>query len=847
MNRCSWVARGLGIACLVLGVISWAAGAVSLTARPAHAQASTVSSIVVQGNQRVEADTIRSYFKPGPNGRLDAFQIDEGVKALFATGLFQDVRPAIQGGRLTITVIENPVINRIAFEGNKKVKDEQLKAEIQSKERGTLSRPMVQADTARLVEVYRRSGRFDVQVVPKIIELPSNRVDLVFEINEGAKTGVKSIVFVGNHAYSSFRLKDEIKTSVSSWLAFLQTTDIYDPDRIEADRELLRRFYLKHGYIDVRIVSAVGEYDPNLRGFVITFTIEEGEQYRFGTVDIQSTIRLLNPALLRPKLRAYPGDVYNAEAVEKSVEDLTIEAAKLGFAFATVRPRANRDPQTRTVNIVFQVDEGQRTYIERINVRGNTRTRDYVIRREFDLSEGDAYNRALVNRAERRLKNLAYFKSVKVSTEPGSAPDRIILNVDVEEQSTGEFSVSGGYSTADGFIAEVSVAERNLLGRGLFGKIAVQYGQYTRGAQVSYVDPYFLGYRVAFGLDLFYKQQNPTNYVSYETQTLGFATRLGFTLREDLALQVRYSLYQQKVTLPPNLMNCNDINPDFVNTFPTPDKIGTTPALTPPPGYAGIANCYVDGEASLAVKRELAGGPVLTSLVGYTLSHNTLDNNKNPTEGMLAEFRQDFAGVGGDVKFIRTSADLYAYHEVVSDLVGLVHLQGGQISGWDGGLRMLDHFQMGSNLVRGFAPAGIGPRDLTQLPFTGIYGDALGGTYYWGASLELQTPLYFLPKDSGMKFATFADAGSLWNYVGPTSNPATGEVISGNICPTWGPGIANAVQCPVDNAMHIRSSVGVGLIWNSPFGPLRFDYSFPLTKEPYDRVQQFRFGGGTKF
>jgi outer membrane protein insertion porin family len=832
-----WVVRGLGAVCLVLGGILLSVAVVSLTARVAHAQ--TVSSIVVQGNQRVEADTIRSYFKPGPGGRLDAFQVDEGVKALFATGLFQDVRPSMAGGRLTITVIENPVINRIAFEGNKKVKDEQLKAEIQSKERGTLSRPVVQADTARLVEVYRRSGRFDVRIEPKIIELPNNRVDLVFEVSEGAKTGVKSIIFVGNQAYSSYRLKDVIKTSTTGLLAFLQTGDIYDPDRVEADRELLRRFYLKHGYIDVQIVSAVGEYDPNLRGFVITFTIEEGQQYRFGTVDVQSTIRQLDPALLRGRLRAYPGDVYNAEAVEKSVEDMTIEAAKQGFAFATVRPRAVRDPQTRTVNITFMVEEGQRTYIERINVRGNTRTRDYVIRREFDLAEGDAYNRALVNRAERRLKNLAFFKSVKVTTEPGSAPDRIILNVDVEEQSTGEFSVSGGYSTADGFIGEVSVAERNLLGRGLYGKIAVQYGQYTRGAQFSFVDPYFLGYRVAAGLDVFFKQQNPTSYVSYETQTLGFGTRLGFALREDLGLQLRYSLYQQKITLPQNLMNCNNINPDFLNTFPTPDKINTTPALTPPPNFAGLANCFVDGEASAAVKNELARGPVLTSLVGYTLSYNTLDNNRSPTQGILTEFRQDFAGVGGDVKFVRTTTDIYGYHEVISDVIGMMHLQGGQITGWDGGVRMLDHFQMGPNLVRGFAPAGIGPRDLTQLPFTGVYGDALGGTYYWGASLELQTPLYFLPKDAGVKVAAFADAGSLWNYTGPTFFPATGEVISGSICGT--------PPCPIDNGMFVRSSVGVGLIWDSPFGPLRFDYAFPLSKEPYDRVQQFRFGGGTKF
>ena len=387
----------------------------------------------------------------------------------------------------------------------------------------------------------------------------------------------------------------------------------------------MRRFYLKHGYIDVRIVSAVAEFDPTRNGFVITFTIEEGEQYRVGAVDVQSMIRSLDPSWLRVKLRTYPGDVYNAEAVEKTVEDMTIEAARQGFAFATVRPSATRDAQTRTVNLLFTVTEGQRIYIDRINIRGNTRTRDYVIRREFDLVEGDAYNRALVSRAERRLKNLTYFKTVRITTEPGSAPDRVILNVDVEEQSTGEFSVSGGYSTADGFLGEVSVAERNLLGRGLFGKIAVQYGQYTKGAQLSYVDPYFLGYRVALGIDLFYKQQLPTSYVSYETQTIGFGTRLGFTLREDLGLQLRYSLYQQKITLAPNLMNCNNINPDFVNTFPTPDKINTTPALTPPIGYAGLANCYSDGEASLAVKSGVANGPVLTSLVGYTLTHNTLD------------------------------------------------------------------------------------------------------------------------------------------------------------------------------------------------------------------------------
>ncbi len=824
MKLCRGV-RGLGIVCFVLGGILLGASGVSLTARSAYAQSPSVSTIVVQGNQRVEADTIRSYFRAGPGGRLDAFQIDEGVKALYATGLFQDVTPTVQGGRLVIAVVENPVINRIAFEGNKKVKDEQLKAEIQSKERGTLSRPVVQSDVARLVEVYRRSGRFDIGIEPKIIELPNNRVDLVFEISEGGKTGVKKIEFIGNRAYTSFRLREVIKTSETGILAFLQTADIYDPDRVEADRELLRRFYLKHGFIDVRILSAVGEYDPSRRGFLITFTIEEGEQYRIGAVEIQSAVRPLDPSILRPRLRTYSGDIYNAEAVEKTVEDMTIEAARRGFAFATVRPRATRDYENRLVNLVFAVEEGPRAYIERINVRGNTRTRDYVIRREFDVGEGDAYNRSLVSRAERRLKNLNYFKTVKITTEPGSAPDRVILNVDVEETSTGEFSLAGGYSTADGFLAEASVSERNLLGRGFYGKASVQYGQYTQGLQLSFVDPYFLGYRVALGLDVFAKEQRPTNYLSYSTTTLGGGARLGFALREDLGLQVRYSLYQQEVSLPTALNDC---------------ILSPNAPINGGPGVSANDPCFLNGEASLAVRRELANGAVLTSLVGYTLSHNTLDNNRNPKKGFLADIRQDFAGVGGDVNFVRTASDIYGYHEVVPDVVGIMHLQGGHITGWGGrSLRMLDHFQMGPGLVRGFAPAGIGPRDLTPRPFTGTNGDALGGTLYWGASLELQTPLYFLPKDAGVKVAAFADAGSLWDYVGPTTFPATGEVLSGSLCTT--------PPCPLDNAMHVRSSVGVGLIWDSPFGPLRFDYSFPLTKQSYDRVQQFRFGGGTKF
>ena len=786
--------RGLGLAgCVLGGVVAGSVGVALLTAPSAHAQD---AGIAVEGNRRVEASTIRSYFK----GR-DAASIDAALKGLYATGLFQDVRISQPGGRLVVTVVENPVLNRVAFEGNKKVKDDQLTLEVQSKPRGTFSRPMIQADTQRIVEVYRRIGRYDVRVVPRIIELPNNRVDLVYEVTEGQKTGVKRIDFVGNRAYSSFRLKDVIKTSQSNWLSFLQSADVYDPDRLEADRDLLRRFYLNHGYADVRIVSAMSEYDPAAQGFIVTFNIDEGPQYRIGSVDIQSSVSNISGASLNSVLRARPGDVYSAAEVEKSVEAMTVEVSKRGYAFAAVRPRGDRDVSNLKVNLVFIVEEGPRAYIERINIRGNTRTRDFVIRREFDVSEGDAYNRALIDRAERRLKNLGYFKTVKITNEPGSSPDRVVLNVEVEDQATGEFSIAGGYSSTDGIVSEVSIGEKNLWGEGKYAKATVRYGQYTRGFELSYAEPFLLGYRMSGGIDLFAKETESTPYVTYATETYGTTLRGGFALTEEVKLGLRYSIYQQEITLSPSLNNCINRNPPV-----QPNN-----------------SCFDDGEAALPVRIELAQGAVLTSLVGYTLGYNTVDDIRNPTKGIAVDFKQDFAGVGGDVNFIRSSIDARRYHELFSDVVGVYRVQAGMLNSWGGNdLRMLDHFQLGPQLVRGFAPSGIGPRDP-------LSEGALGGTKFWGASVEFQYPLFFLPKEVGLKAAVYADAGSLWDYQGPTFYPATQETLR------------------VQDDNKVRSSVGVGIVWASPFGPLRLDYAVALTKANYDRTQEISFGGGTKF
>jgi outer membrane protein insertion porin family len=832
MGRCVRGIRGVGVAARLLIGAAVCLLAVSIGTAD-YARAQTVAQIVVEGNKRVEAETIRSYFRAGggPNERLDAAHVDAGLKALYATGLFQDVKIRQQGGRFIVSIIENPVINRVAFEGNKKAKDEQLAAEIQSKARGTFSRATVQSDVERIIDVYHHSGRYDVRVDPKIIQLPNNRVDLVFEIHEGDKTGVASISFVGNKHFSDYRLADVVKTGVTHWWSFLKNNDVYDADRIEVDRDLLRRFYLRNGFADVRIVSANAVYDPGRKGFVITFTIDEGDQYKIGAVDIQSTVNAVRPETLRPILRVSPGNVYNADLVQKTVEDLTIDVAKRGYPFASIKPRGDRDFEHKLVNIVFTLEEGPHAYIERINIHGNTKTRDYVIRREFDIVEGDAYNHALIDRAERRLKNLNYFKTVKITSEPGSAPDRVIINVDVEEQSTGEFSFSAGYSTADGVLGEVGIGERNLLGTGDVARASIQYGSRTRGFNVSYIEPYLLGERLALGLDVFAKQTTDPTYLSYTSSTIGGDIKLGIPITDYLSTQLRYTAYRQEIELPVQFNNCNNKNPDGLNTFPTPDQ-QNNPAI---PGSPFATNCFADGEASLAVRRELASGPVFVSMLGYGFTYNTLDNNRNPTSGFLAVINQDIAGVGGDVNFIKTTGDFKLYDEVLPDLIGLLRFQGGYATGWGGqGLRMLDHFQAGPNMVRGFAPAGFGPRDLTP----GTNQDGLGGSLYWAATVEFQQPLWFAPKDFGMRFAVFADAGQLLDYNGPTSWDVTGEQLT--TCPS---GIVGQL-C---NDTMIRSSAGVGLIWDSPFGPLRFDLAYPITKQSYDHTQLFRFGGGTKF
>ncbi len=784
------VLRKLGVAFGLAVTLFCGVAAVSVAASTV-ASAQTITAVDVVGNQRVDADTVRSYVKIRPGERADPQRIDEALRTLYSIGLFEDVQIRMAGSRLVVTVREAQVINRVAFEGNRRVKDDVLTAEVQSKARAALSRSTVQADVQRIIEVYRRSGRYDVTVDPQIIDRPNNRVDLIYQIKEGGKTTIRTINFTGNNVFSNARLRDVINTTPSNWLSWLRNSDVYDPDRVNADQELLRRFYLKNGYADFRILSATVDLDRQNNGFILNFVVDEGPQYRFGNVDVLSNVRDLDPTVARALIRGRSGEVYNAELVEKTVELITIELANRGYAFSQVRPRGDRDFQGRLINVVYVIDEGARVYVERINIRSNTRTREYVVRREFDILEGDPYNRVMVDRAERRLKNLGYFKTVKVTNEPGSAPDRVILNVDVEEQLTGEFSVAAGYSTSDGVIGELTIGERNFLGRGQYVRTSIQYGERARGLEFSFTEPYFMDYRLAAGFDFFFKETQATEFVQYGIDTIGVTLRAGARLNEELTLQVRYSIFEREIKSGAAFVVSNAILDSLFNS-------------------------------------------VLTSSVGYSLTYNSLDNNKDPTAGLYAQFSQDFAGVGGEAKFVKTTAEVRYYRPLTGDFVGMLKGSAGHVFAWGSDeLRFIDHFNNGSALVRGFATQGFGARDINT-NLTGGY-NSLGGTTYWAATAELQFPLWFLPKEVGIKSAFFVDVGSLYNYEGNLNVPIVTPVA----------GCATAV-CLFD-AESIRASAGISLIWQSPFGPLRFDLAAPLQKSPYDRTQFFRFGGGAKF
>jgi outer membrane protein insertion porin family len=768
---------------------------VSLPQSPAFAQDGRIRDIQVSGTRRVEPETVRSYLKFTVGDAYDPGKVDESVRALFDTGLFADVAVNRSGSTVLVKVVENPVINQVAFEGNRDVDDPTLRAEVQLKPRSVYTRAKVQGDVQRILDVYRRQGKFSANVEPKIIELDQNRVNVVFEIAEGGSTKVKSIQFIGNRAFSDSQLRDVITTQQSGWFDFLKNASFYDPDRLALDRELLRQYYLKNGYADVRIVNANADIDRDGSGFYLTFVVEEGEVYKFGDIRIENGLPGLDARALQSELLTKSGQTYNASQIDKTVERLTLVASEQGFAFARVRPRADRDGAERRISLVYAIDEGARIYIERINIIGNTRTRDHVIRREFRLAEGDAYNPLLVDRAKTRLQALGFFKTVEIKRRPGSANDRVILDVELVEQPTGELSFGAGYSTSEGVIGDISLTERNLMGNGQFLRLRLGGSVERLQIDLSFTEPRFLDRNLAAGFDLFHKELAPNGADSvYRSRRTGGSLRLGFPLTENLWAQTYYTLSRDEIY---------DVDKNF----------------DPASGDNRIA--------SRAIRE--AEGVAWTSLIGTAVTFDQRNHPKNPTSGYYLSGSVDFAGVGGDVQYVRFSAEGRYYYPIADKFTFVGRLMGGHIEGWGGDdVRLIDLYYKGGETIRGFNRAGFGPRDLST-------DDAIGGKTFYAVTAEVRYPLPFVPDDLGMQGAVFVDAGSLFG-INDSSKRINGQLDAA----------INQTVNIVDSAKP-RVSVGTSLIWDSPLGPLRADFGWAIMKEAYDKEQLFRFGASTKF
>ena len=749
---------------LFLGLV-WPVAVVAQT----DTDSGVIREIRIEGTQRIEQETIRSYMRVNPGDRFDPVKLDRSLKNLFSTGLFADVTLRREGSTLVVSVVENPIVNRIAFEGNNRLDDDTLSGEISLRPRTVYTRTKVQNDVQRILELYRRSGRYAATVDPKVIQLDQNRVDVVFEINEGPLTSIEAINFIGNRAFSDSTLRGVISTKESAFWRFLSTSDTYDPDRLAFDRELLRRYYLNEGYADFRVVSVVAELLPSRKGFIVTFTVEEGERQKFGPIKITSSLPKLDPESLREYVTTQEGDWYNAKEVEDSISDMTDAVGNLGYAFVDIRPRAQRDRENRTIAVTYDVQEGPKVYVERIDIEGNVRTLDRVIRREFRLVEGDAFNTAKMKRSKERIQNLGFFRTVKVESEPGSAPDRTVIKTEVEEQSTGDLTFGAGFSTGAGPLGNIGLRERNLLGRGqdlrISGTISTQQTAFSLG----FTEPYFLNRNLAAGFDLFRIENNPRQQ-SFALRRTGGSLRTGFNWQELLRQTVRYTLEQQKIT-------------------------------------------DVDANTSLLVKEE--AGTSVESTLGHELTYDTRDSRFDPREGFVVRLRNDVAGLGGDVRYLRSSVG-GSYVLPLNDSKNWTvsgKAEVGNIYGLGQDTRISDRKFIGGTTCRGFEYAGVGPRDR-------VSGDPLGGKNYYTGGLEMGFPLG-LPEEFDIRGRLFTD-----------------------FCSAWALDKTNA---DVQDVNTPRVSAGAGFSWNSPFGPLIVDFGFAVRREDFDKTQLLNFSFGTQF
>ncbi|MGY8986081.1 MAG: outer membrane protein assembly factor BamA [Sphingomonadales bacterium] len=741
-----------------------------------------IEYISVIGNERIEVNTVASYLTLRVGMPFSPIEIDRSLKSLFSTGLFADITMERNENSLVVRIVENPIVNRVAFEGNNRLDREELNEEVQLRPRMIYTRAKVRSDVQRVIELYRRSGRFAATVEPKIIERDQNRIDLIFEISEGPKSQISKINFIGNETFSDKELKSELVTTEARWWRFLGSNDTYDPDRSNYDRELIRQFYLQRGYADFRVISALAELSPDQQDFFFTLVIEEGEIYKFGKVDVESDIRDISPELFKAFVSAFEGSTYNAKQIEDSIENMTRAAGIFGYAFLDIRPQITRNKEARTLDIIFRILKAPRTYVEKITVQGNVRTLDKVIRREFRIVEGDAFNANLVNRSETRLQSLGFFREVSVERLEGGGPDRVILDVTVEEQSTGELSMGLGYSNFDKFMIDFSISERNLLGKGQELRLSTSYSARSKNVNLGFTEPYFLGRNMAAGVDLFRQTYDSRTESSFKTDSTGGSLRFGFALSEYIRLFERYTLRRDDV------------------------DIGA---------FGGIySSPFLQGSQGVRT----------TSSVGYTVSYDTVDSFLRPTRGTRFNFSQDISGLGGSVKYIKSTAEFNYYTPITGKWIFHLGSEMGYIKGLNQNVRINDRFFLGGPKMRGFKIAGVGPRD------TGT-NDSLGGNLFYTATAGLQIPLGAGVEEMGMRVSAFLDVGSLakidLNEFDNLGNSIDNTDIFSNGAP--------------------RISLGIGVTWDSPFGPFRIDLAKVIKKQPFDETEFLQFNIGTRF
>jgi outer membrane protein insertion porin family len=759
-------------------------------ARPAFAAA--ISGVVINGNQRVENETILSYMQLGVGDQFDSEAIDESIKVLFQTGLFRDVSIDRSGSQLVITVSENPLISVVNFEGNEEIDDDTLAKEVEVRERMIFTKARIASDNRRILALYQKQGFYNVTVAPKLIRLPENRINLVFEINEGGKTYVRQINFEGNSSFSDGDLRDVIATKTRNKLLFFMRNTTYDEDRLQYDKELLRRYYLKNGFADVQIVDADAQYSGSEEGgFIVNFTVEEGPRYTVADVAVNIGDANLEPEALKRVVKTGVGNSYDASKVDKSVEKLTLEASNQGFVFAKVEPKVDRNPENSTLSITYDITEGPRTYVERIEIVGNDRTLDRVIRRELQLFEGDAYNRTLVERARRRLTALDYFSSVDFKEEQGSAPDKIVLVISVVEKSTGQLSFSLGYSSVETVVGSVGLSERNLFGRGLQAKINTSLSFKKQSVDFSITEPYFMGKPVSLGLDIFANASDNQAVSSYESKQVGGAIRTGFRLDEYSSLSLKYLIAGRDVS--------------------------------------GID---IPTSSPLVIEQE---GESWKSAVSAVYTYDNLDNPNKPTTGLRAQLETELAGLGGDAQFGAVEAHAWYFIPFMDEKV-VLKLEGnaGHIHSFGNDVPLQDLYFKGADSFRGFARSGIGPM---QVGNDGEL-DSIGGQTYAIGTIEVNFPVG-IPEEWGIEGAVFSDFGTVFgtDAVKVANGSGTCTYVDKTVTD----------NCTVFDSMNLRASVGAGIIWSSPFGPLRFSASYPILSQKSDDTEIFQFSIGTRF